>query len=113
MEVECKSLTRSVKGTLVGGKLARMVEVKGIAVETDLKGDMIYVTNQDQPGLIGSVGSLMAREGINIATFHLGRAAAGADAVAIVGLDAPAPEAVVAELKTLKYIDRAIPLRFE
>ena len=113
IEVETKSQCRSVKGTLVGGKLARMVEVKGIAVETDLKGDMIYVTNEDQPGLIGSVGSLMAREGINIATFHLGRSSAGADAVAIVGLDGPAPEAVMAELKSLKHIDRAIPLRFE
>ncbi len=113
IEVDTKSQCRSVKGTLVGGKLARMVEVKGIAVETDLKGDMIYVTNQDQPGLIGSVGSLMAREGINIATFHLGRSEAGADAVAIVGLDGPAPEAVVKELKGLQYIDRAIPLRFE
>ncbi len=113
IEVETKSQCRSVKGTLVGGKLARMVEVKGIAVETDLKGDMIYVTNQDQPGLIGSVGSLMAREGINIATFHLGRSEAGADAVAIVGLDGPPPEAVVSELKGLQYIDRAIPLRFE
>ncbi len=113
VEVETNSMCRAVKGTLVGGKLARMVEVKGIAVETDLFGDMIYVTNQDKPGLIGSVGSLCAREGINIATFHLGRSSAGADAVALVGLDGPAPEAVVSELRGLTHIDRVIALKFD
>lgn len=113
IEIETPEMTRAVKGTLVGGKLARMVEVKGIAVETDLRGDMIYITNQDQPGLIGSVGSLCAEQGINIATFHLGRHAAGAQAVAIVGLDAPVSAEVVGALRALTHIDRVIPLRFD
>ena len=113
IEVETPELTRSAKGTLVAGKLPRMVECKGISVETDLQGDMIYITNKDKPGLIGSVGSLCAREGINIATFHLGRQGVDQDAIAIVGLDGPVVPTVISELKGLDHIDRVIPLRFE
>jgi len=89
-----------------------VVEVKGIAVESDLGGDMLYVTNQDKPGLIGSVGSIFAREGINIATFHLGRTAPGGDAIALVKVDSPVPDNVVAELSKLDYLDRVVPLSF-
>ena len=106
------TMTREVKGTLIAGKLPRIIEVKGIAVESDLEGDMLYVTNQDKPGLIGSVGTIFAEKGINIATFHLGRTAPGGDAIALVKVDAPVPEEVVAELRTLDYLDRVIPLRF-
>ena len=38
---------------------------------------MLYITNKDQPGLIGAVGSRMAESGINIANFHLGRLSPG------------------------------------
>ncbi|MCL4133997.1 UNVERIFIED_CONTAM: hypothetical protein GTU68_064390 [Idotea baltica] len=111
--IQTPTLTRDVKGTLIAGKLPRVIEIKGIAVESDLEGDMLYVTNQDKPGLIGSVGTIFAKQGINIATFHLGRTAPGQDAIALVKVDAPVPESVVAELRTLEYLDRVIPLSIE
>ena len=104
--------TRDIKGTLIAGKLPRVVEVKGIAVESDLSGHMLYVTNRDEPGLIGAVGTIFAREGINIATFHLGRTAPGGDAIALVKVDAPVPDTVVAELRKLDHLERVIPLSF-
>ncbi|MEN0074801.1 MAG: phosphoglycerate dehydrogenase [Paracraurococcus sp.] len=103
---------RSVAGTLVGEARPRLVEIKGIAVEADFAPDMLYVTNQDKPGFIGRFGMVLANAGINIATFHLGRAAQGGDAICLVSLDAPMPEPVLAELRSLPLVMQATPLRF-
>ena len=69
--------TRSVAGTLFAGNRPRIVEIKGIKVEADFAPHMLYVTNQDKPGFIGRFGATLAGAGINIATFHLGRAEPG------------------------------------
>ena len=75
--VETDRLTRSVAGTLFAGSRPRLVEIKGIKVEADFAPHMLYVTNQDKPGFIGRFGATLADAGINIATFHLGRASQG------------------------------------
>ncbi|TCZ59917.1 phosphoglycerate dehydrogenase [Roseicella aquatilis] len=103
---------KSVAGTLVGEARPRLVEIKGIAVEADFAPDMLYVTNQDRPGFIGRFGMVLANAGINIATFHLGRAAQGGDAICLVSLDGPIPESVLAEVRTLPLVVQATPLRF-
>jgi D-3-phosphoglycerate dehydrogenase / 2-oxoglutarate reductase len=103
---------RSVAGTLVGEARPRLVEIKGIAVEADFAPDMLYVTNQDKPGFIGRFGMVLANAGINIATFHLGRSGQGGDAICLVSLDGPIPEAVLAEVRALPLVVQATPLRF-
>jgi D-3-phosphoglycerate dehydrogenase len=104
--------TRSVAGTLVGTGRPRLVEIKGIAVEADFAPHMLYVTNQDRPGFIGRFGTTLAEAGINIATFHLGRNAPGGDAICLVGLDAPVPDPVLAAVRALPLVVRAVPLVF-
>ena len=56
---------------------------------------MLYVRNQDKPGVIGGLGQTLGQAGINIATFHLGRAEAGGDAICLVAVDEPVPEDVL------------------
>src|SRR6185437_11876345 len=75
--VETGGMSRSVAGTLFAGSRPRIVEIKGIKVEADFAPHMLYVTNQDKPGFIGRFGATLAGAGINIATFHLGRAEQG------------------------------------
>jgi D-3-phosphoglycerate dehydrogenase len=104
--------SRSIAGTLFAGNKPRLVEIKGIPVEADFAHDMLYVTNQDKPGFIGRFGDLLARHGINIATFHLGRAAAGGDAICLVSLDEPVPESVLAEVRALPLVVQAVGLSF-
>ncbi len=103
---------RSVAGTLVGEARPRLVEIKGIAVEADFAPHMLYVTNEDKPGFIGRFGMALANAGINIATFHLGRATSGGDAVCLVSLDGPLPEPVLAEVRRLPLVRQAVQLRF-
>ena len=52
---------------------------------------MLYVTNQDKPGFVGTFATLLADAGINIATFHLGRESAGGNAIALVEIDGTVP----------------------
>ncbi len=104
--------TRSVAGTLFAGARPRLVEVKGIKVEADFARHMLYVTNQDKPGFIGRFGATLAGAGINIATFHLGRAEAGGDAICMVSVDEPVPEEVLAMVRTLPLVVQATSLSF-
>ncbi len=103
---------RSVAGTLFGGDKPRIVEIKGIKVEAALGPHMLYVTNRDQPGLIGGLGSIIGDAGMNIATFHLGRADVGGDAIALLELDSTVPPEVLEKLQALPQILQAKPLRF-
>jgi len=110
--VDTASLTRSVAGTLFAGSRPRIVEIKGIKVEADFAPHMLYVTNQDRPGFIGRFGATLAGAGLNIATFHLGRASQGGDAICLVSLDEGVPEAVLEMVRTLPLVVQATPLAF-
>jgi len=105
-------LTRTVAGTLFAGASPRLVEIKGIKVEADFGRHMLYVTNQDRPGFIGRFGATLADAGINIATFHLGRAQAGGDAICLVSVDAPVPDPVLAQVRALPLVVQATSLQF-
>jgi len=105
-------LTRSVAGTLFGAAGPRLVEIKGIKVEADFGRHMLYVTNQDRPGFIGRFGAALSDAGINIATFHLGRAAAGGDAICLASVDTPVSEAVLHQVRALPMVVQATTLQF-
>jgi len=110
--VTTEKSTRSVAGTLIGNGRPRLVEIKGIKVEADFAPHMLYVTNKDKPGFIGRFGMLLADAGVNIATFHLGRAAEGEDAICLVSTDGETPEAVLAQVRALPLVMQATTLAF-
>jgi D-3-phosphoglycerate dehydrogenase / 2-oxoglutarate reductase len=104
--------TRSVSGTLFGGKLPRLVNIKGIAIEAELSPNMLYITNHDKPGLIGGIGSILGDAGVNIATFHLGRADAGGDAIALISIDEALTPDLLGKLQELPQIKQIKTLTF-
>ncbi len=103
---------RSVAGTLFGNAAPRLVELFGIKVEADLDGDMLYIVNEDAPGFIGRLGSTLGEAGVNIGTFHLGRRAAGGEAVLLLSVDQPVPQDVLDTLGKLPGVRRVKPLKF-
>ena len=103
---------RSLAGTLIAGDKARIVEIKGIKIEAELSPHMLYFTNVDKPGLIGGMGQVLGDADINVATFHLGRAEAGGDAIGLVSIDSDASEAVLNRIRALPHIVQVKPLRF-
>ncbi len=104
--------TRAVAGTLFGGGKPRLVEIKGIAIEAELGRHMLYITNRDKPGFIGRLGTLLGDAGINIATFHLGRSAPGADAIALIEVDQPVTEEVLGRIRAIQDVVQATALSF-
>jgi D-3-phosphoglycerate dehydrogenase len=103
---------RGVAGTLFGNAAPRLVDMFGIRVEAELDGSMIYIVNEDTPGFIGRLGTLLGEEGVNIGTFNLGRRAAGGEAVALVSVDSEIGPALVTRLEALGGVKRVKPLRF-
>jgi D-3-phosphoglycerate dehydrogenase len=103
---------RSVSGTVYHDGKPRLVDIKGIRVDAEFGKSMIYITNEDKPGFIGHFASLLGDAGINIATFHLGRNKQGGDAIALVEVDGPVPEEVLAKVKALPQVKQAKTLAF-
>ena len=102
---------RTLAGTIIAGQ-PRIVEVKGMALEGDFSPVTLYVNNLDKPGFIGALGQLLGEAGINIATFHLGRTAAGEEAIALIGVDAAPPADMMETLEALPQVRYAKVLTF-
>jgi D-3-phosphoglycerate dehydrogenase len=74
---------------------------------------MIYITNLDKPGFIGTFSGTLGEAGINIATFHVGRQAPGGDAVALIEIDGDLPGDVLAKVQALPQVQSAKTLKFD
>ncbi len=103
--------TRTVAATLFAGE-ARIVEVNGTKLEAGLGSRMLYVNNDDKPGFIGSLGTVLGKAGINIAYFHLGRNTAGSEAVALVEVDQDIPAGLMEEISKMPSVKQAKLLTF-
>ena len=73
---------------------------------------MLFVTNEDKPGFIGRLGTLLGEAGINIATFHLGRSAPGGDAIALIEVDQALGEDLLARVRAIPGVVQAEALAF-
>ena len=98
---------RWVEGAVFERTSPRLVLVDGIAVEAPLEGAMIVIRNDDQPGVIGEVGTILGRHRLNIANFALGREGASAIGVVIVDEASPIPASVLEDLRKVKAIREA------
>ena len=112
VSVTTEMQSRDVAGTLFADSRPRIVEVKGIKLEAELAPHMLYLTNEDKPGLIGALGTLLGDSGVNVATFNLGRAAPGGDAIALIGVDQPIDDAVLTAVRALPHVAQAQALNF-
>ncbi len=97
IEIESDAGSFLALGAVVLGK-PRLLQVEGISCEATLDGNLMYSKNEDVPGVIGYFGTVLGKNGINIANFALGRQDPGADAVSIIETDQPVPDSVIAQL---------------
>jgi len=102
---------RSFAGSVLAGA-PRVIEVKGMDLDAPFSTTMLYVNNLDKPGFIGALGALLAEANINIATFNLGRMAAGEEAIAMVGVDQVPNDSVVEKIRALPHVKEARTLLF-
>ena len=112
VKVTTSKRTRNVTGTLFTGKEPRIVNIEGVPVEAALSKYMLFIRNDDKPGLVGGVGSLLGNAGQNIADFRLGRKPGSQEAVCIVNLDAPVSDDLFEKISALPQIQSAKRLAF-
>lgn len=108
VKLQCEGEERQVEGAVFEPMMTpRLVMVDGIAVEAPLEGTMVVMCNDDTPGVIGNIGTILGRHGVNIASFALGREGARAVGVVLVDETAPIPGQVLEELRAVPAIREA------
>ena len=104
---------RSIAGTVFSDGKPRFIQIKGITIDAEIGEHMLYTTNEDVPGIIGTLGVTMGENGVNIANFTLGRSERGRDAIALLYLDAVPPEPVLEKLRATGMFRQVRPLVFD
>lgn len=99
--------TEWVEGAILRQGAIRLVSVDGIPLETQLGGALLFIRNNDKPGVIGQVGTILGEEGINIGSFVLGRSDRKPHAVGIVSADSRIPQKVLERILTIPAVEFA------
>lgn len=86
-------------GTVFGRNIPRIVRLDGFRFDAAPEGHLLLVANDDRPGVVGNVGTLLGKHQVNIAHMSLGRDRVGGQAIAIIEIDTPLPDAVASELR--------------
>ena len=94
----------SVAGTLNSRKEPRIVQVDDFPMEAVPEGDMLVMMNNDKPGVIGGIGTLMGENGINIARMQFGRETAGGRAMSVVSVDSSVSEAIMEKVRAMPNV---------
>ncbi len=113
VEVITEKRKRNVTGTLFTGKEPRIVNVEDVPIEAAILEHMLYIRNNDKPGLIGQVGTILGDANCNIADFRLGRKADSGEAVALICLDSAPNDEIMSKLEKLDNIKQIKVLHFD
>ncbi len=104
LRIKAKDKESYVAGTLFSKKDPRIVLIDTFKVEVVPEGELLLIHNNDKPGVIGNIGTLLGRNNINIARMHFGRETAGGMAISVVSIDtSPVPE-IIEQIKGLPNI---------
>ncbi len=106
---------RSISGTLSADSYRepRIVDIKGIGMDARPAKHMLYITNNDKPGFIGQVGTVLGENKVNIADFYLGRLEAGSEAIILASIDGGASEEAIKALENLENANQVAYLTFD
>ena len=98
-------VTRSVTGSVFGETLLRIIEIDGFNIEMTPQGAVLVIFNDDKPGVIGAVGTVCGKHGINIGTMGVGQKLEESKAILAVSLDKEPNTETVDELRQLDFVN--------
>jgi D-3-phosphoglycerate dehydrogenase len=104
-KVETDKVTRAVTGSVFGGSLLRIIEIDGFNIEVTPQGTALVIFNDDKPGVIGAVGTVCGKHGINICTMGVGQKSEEQKAMLAVSLDKEPDAKAVEELAELEFVN--------
>jgi D-3-phosphoglycerate dehydrogenase / 2-oxoglutarate reductase len=97
----------SVSGTLGADRTPRLVRWGKYEMEAHLEGSLLVTKNQDRPGVIGAVGTLLGASGVNVSRLQMGLDTIAREAAAVWNLDIPLPAKVLEEVRTAEFVSAA------
>lgn len=98
-EVTTDKKSYNAAATLFGNQYLRLVQLGPFHLDTFMDGILLIFTHRDVPGLIGYIGTIFGKHGVNIAQMTVGRRQPGGEAIAVLNLDSPPPEEALAEVR--------------
>jgi D-3-phosphoglycerate dehydrogenase / 2-oxoglutarate reductase len=104
LQVEAGKKTSRIAGALYSRRDPRIVQLDSFRVEIVPDGHMLFILNNDRPGVIGDVGQVLGKHGINIARMQCSREEKGGQALLILGVDAPLNADTLRAITTVKNI---------
>jgi D-3-phosphoglycerate dehydrogenase len=104
---------RSIAGTVFSDGKPRFIQIKGINIDAEVGAHMLYTTNEDVPGIIGTLGQTMGENNVNIANFTLGRSGVKGEAIALLYVDDAVPQPVISKLQATGLFNQIKPLEFD
>ena len=102
-----RTRTCTLGGTLFADGQPRIVRIDGFDVDVAPQGPVLIVRNDDKPGAISHIATVLAKRGINIARMTVGRDEPGGKAITVLNIDEPVKDDVINEIKSLKIIKDA------
>ena len=99
---------RTVSGVVFSDDHPRIVQVSNYRLEADPTGTVLLMLNEDVPGVIGTVGSVLGDHGINIAEWRLGRNEERTEALSFINLDTVPGDEVIEQLRAMEPISKAV-----
>ena len=105
--------TRSFSGALIDGYKPRIVAIDSIPIEAEISPLMLLVRNEDKPGFIGRLGTILGNADINIASFHLGRIEKGVQAVSLIAVDQPIDPDTLRMIAAISGVIEAYPITID
>ncbi len=101
----------SIAGALLDRRKPYILQINDYRIHFEPRGNLLIMGSYDKPGVIGQVGSLMASNGINIASWHTGRAEPGGNTLTVLSFDEPLPEALLENLRRQDFVRHVHQLR--
>jgi D-3-phosphoglycerate dehydrogenase / 2-oxoglutarate reductase len=99
-DVTTDKKTYTAAATVFGNRLLRLVQLGPFHLDSFLDGAMLIFTHRDVPGMIGHIGTIFGKYGVNIAQMTVGRQAPGGEAIGVLNLDAAPPDAALDEIRS-------------
>lgn len=104
LEIKTDKEAKRIAGTLSANKQPRIIKIDEYYVELQPGGQLIIIQNLDQPGIIGNLGTLLGKQGINIAAMTFGRDKPGGKAITVLNVDSPVSAEILTKIKKLENI---------
>ncbi len=112
IKVKTEEGENQVSGTIFGKEEPRIVRINGVTIDIVPEGYMLVSENNDKPGFIGSMCSILGENGVNIGRLHLGRKSIGGRAIVFTNVDSPVPKEVIEQIANLSDIISVAQVKF-